>query len=227
MRLKKLSAIALLTLSTLAGTALARDSATVKGVVYDSDHKAVSRATVRLLHREKGERKLVETDTVTTDSDGAFKFKDVDDGTYVIVAASRDRELRDRSEITVHDGRDPEALSFTIRPGREDREEAAAARSDKSDRARGHVNFVGQVVDRSGDPVKNAKVRLLTGDNDADTDKLSVVDTVETDGKGRFEFYKVAFGNYVVDASKGGDRAKETVRLKDTDGTQSVQLKLK
>ncbi|HEX8325374.1 MAG TPA: carboxypeptidase-like regulatory domain-containing protein [Tepidisphaeraceae bacterium] len=208
-------------LSTLAVSAQASN---VRGVVtQEKNGKPVENAVVRLMEKERDGKKLSEVDSIRTNSDGEFRFRKVEPGTYVVIASTKDRELRDRTTITVREGRDPEALGFKIRAGREDDDEVGATRAE---RARQYVNFVGQVVDKSGDPVRDAKVRLLTGDNDADTDKMVTVETVETDNKGRFEFHKVRFGNYVVDTAKGGDRAKKTVRLNDTDGTESVQLKL-
>ena len=222
MRMKTLSAVALLALSALALPAMADDTVTVKGVVHDADGKPVAKAQVRLLHRAKGEKKLEEQDTTTSDTEGGFEFKKVDNGTYVIVAVKKN--LRDRAEITVHDGKDPELLSFNIREGKE---EAEVAGAKKSDRPRGHVNFVGQVVDKNGKAVVGATVKLMTGDDDASTDKMVTVESVESEAKGRFEFYKATFAHYIVDVRKGDLHVTKAITLKDTDGTQSTQIVLK
>ncbi|MGC4034033.1 MAG: carboxypeptidase-like regulatory domain-containing protein [Tepidisphaeraceae bacterium] len=223
MKLNRFSALALLVASALTVPALAADTATIKGVVYDANSKPVAKATVSLFHRDKSTKKLEEVDRATTDADGVFSLGKVADGTYLIVAANRSRELRDRSEITIHDGKNPADLSFTLRPGKEPPEVASAKKQEKAQ----YVNFVGQVVDKNGDAVVGATVKLLTGDNDAKTDKLVTVDSVESEKKGRFEFYKVRFGHYIIEATKNGKTDRQEVTLKDEDGTQSVQLKLR
>lgn len=227
MRLTRFSTFATLALAALAMPALAAKSgATVKGVVHDADGRPSASAEVRLLHREG--KKLKAVDTETTNRRGEFSFEDVDDGTYVVVAVADHGNLRDRSEITVHDGRDAEALSFNVRPGRAAAKEVKEEdEAEKAPRKKAYVNFVGQVVDDDGKAVKDATVRLLTGDNDADTDKLVEVQKIESEAKGRFEFYKVRMGNYVVEARKGKQKATKVVKLADGDGTQSIQLKLK
>jgi hypothetical protein len=228
MRLNRLSILTAIVLSAFAMPAMAAKSATVKGVVHDADGQPAARAEVRLLHREKGAKKLKMIDTETTNRRGEFSFEDVDDGTYVVVAVANEGKLRDRTEITVHDNRDPAALAFNVRPGRAAAREAAEEdEAEKSPRKKSYVNFVGQVVDEDGKPVKDAVVRLLTGDNDANTDKLEEVQKIESENKGRFEFYKVRNGNYVVEARKGKQKATKVVKLNDTDGTESIQLKLK
>ena len=227
MRLTRFSTFATLVLAASALPALAAKSgAVVKGVVNDANGKPSSGAEVRLLHREG--KKLKAVDTETTNRRGEFSFEDVDDGTYILVAVADEGKLRDRAEITVHDGRDPAALSFNVRPGRAAAKEAKEEdEAEKTPRKKAYVNFVGQVVDDDGKPVKDATVRLLTGDNDANTDKMDEVQKIESEAKGRFEFYKVRYGNYVVEAKKGKMKATKVVKLGDSDGTQSIQLKLK
>ena len=212
MRLNKLSVFALLALSAAAVPAMA--DATVKGVVYSETGKPVSDATVRLLHRNKS-KDLEIVETAKTNDDGGFRMKKIDDGTYIVVAFKD--KLRDRTEITVHDGKDPEMLNFKIRPGKEAAEEAKATPNKE------YVNFVGVTDDKNGNPITGATVKLMTEEKG----KMVTVDTDESAKKGRFEFYKVRFGHYYVDAVKGKLHERKEVTLDETDGTQSIEMKLK
>ena len=78
----------------------------------------------------------------------------------------------------------PATLSFNIRAGKEVVEEKSV---EKSTKKKGYVNFVGVIVDKDGKAVKGATVRLLTGDDNASTDKMTEVQSIESEAKGRFE----------------------------------------
>lgn len=224
MKLRIAPIVAALALSAFSLPALAADKATVSGVVKNGDGDPVAKATVALLHRDG--KKLVETDSATTDSKGRFKIEDVDNGTYVVLATSRDRELRDRSEVTVHDGKDPEPLAFEVRKGRELREEERAAEKSEK-RAKGNTQLTGTIYDSDGKPAKGASVHLYTGDDDADTDKLVDVAHTETDSKGNFVFDKIPATHYILIAKKGGEQVKHTVNLNPDNKTENVKFKMK
>ncbi|MDB5326257.1 MAG: hypothetical protein JWM57_1826 [Phycisphaerales bacterium] len=220
MRLKKMTALALITMSTLAGSAFARGGATIKGVVNGDNHRPTGKAEVYLLHHEKGDKKYTTVDSTTTDADGEFAFGKVDDGTYIILA--RAGKLRDRSEVTIHDGRDPAELSFTLQAGKAreraaDDEDAAVTSRAK----REYVNYVGQVVGKDKDAVTGATVRLL------DEDGKKEIESVTSEKKGRFEFYKVPLGRYILDVQKGKLHVAQKVTLTETDGTESIQIPLR
>ena len=220
MRLNKMSALALVAFSTLAGSAFAADTATIKGVVNGDNHKPTGKAEVVLLHHEKGEKKYTEVDSTTTDADGVFAFGKVENGTYIIVA--RAGKMRDRSEITIHDGRDPAELSFTLQaPKAHEKEVADEDAAAKTTAKRQYVNYVGQVVGKDKDAVVGATVRLL------DEDGKKELDSVVSEKKGRFEFYKVAFGKYILDVQKGKLHVAQKVTLNETDGTESIQIPLR
>jgi 5-hydroxyisourate hydrolase-like protein (transthyretin family) len=224
MKLRIAPIVAALALSAFSMPALAADKATVSGVVKNGDGDPVAKATVQLLHREG--KKLVETDSATTDSRGRFKIEDVDNGTYVVVASTRDNELRDRSEITVHDGRDPDALTFEVRRGRELREEERAA--EKSERrGKNYTQLTGTIYNSDKKPARGATVRLYTGDADADTNKLVEVADTTTDERGNFVFEKIPATHYILIAKKGGEEVRHTVNLNADNKTENVRFTMK
>lgn len=220
----QISVVGLLALSfvmTDAQAAKKKEGADVAGIVRDESGKPVTNATVRMLHRGE-DGKLHEVDSDETNEDGEFRFEDVNNATYVVVAMSGRRTLRDRTTVTVK-GKTVDPINFTLRKGEEEAEE----RSAKRDANRGYSNLRGTVRDADGDLMKNAKVRLLTGDNDPDSNKLVEVDTVTTDNKGRFQFTKVANGNYFVEIADGKKGSRKTVTLRAGDTPERVDLKTK
>lgn len=225
--MSRISALGLVVASMLAADAGAQDRETrrrgtggdVRGIVQGEDGKPVENATVRLLHRGR-DKELNEVDSDTTNEDGGFRFTDVRDGTYVVVgyAGRNNKQLRDRTTVTVENGKSGAPVSFTLRRGEEEPEERSAKRSDDAR----YSNLKGIARDRDGDPIKNATIRLLTRDNERDREKT--IEEVQTDNKGRFDFYKVANGTYfaeIVDDKKG---SRKQVKL--TSGEDPERLTL-
>lgn len=215
-------------LSLVAGTALAADkTGDVKGIVYTESGKPLADATVRLLHRNDDD-KLAEVDTATTDKNGKFDFDDVHNGTYVVVAVTDHDKARDRTTITVKDGKDVKGIELKPRKRDAEADERDAKREVRKKEKDADLNYarLSGTATHDGKAVKNATVKLLSG-HDTDYDKMRVIATVETDEDGDYKFPRVEQGDYTVYIKANGAVGTRRLTINPHERGETIDVTLK
>ncbi|MBI2472382.1 MAG: carboxypeptidase regulatory-like domain-containing protein [Planctomycetes bacterium] len=163
------------------------------GFVNDEDDDALAGVTVTLDGAEY-------SDSVITDEDGAFEFRDLSAGDYTLTL-EKDGFQTYTQNISLGDGEilvlDTIILEVIVK----------AALS-------------GYVVDINGDPVENVRIR-------ARGVKTGYKNTTATDADGFFEFADLDADTYIIVARKKGyKRAKQTISLGDGE-SQEIEIELK
>ena len=87
----------------------------------------------------------------------------------------------------------------------------------------GYKDITGTVTNSSGDPVRDAVIKLMKREG-RDRDLKEIASTT-SDKHGHFEFVKVAIGTFVVDGSKGDLHAMQHVNIANK-GENEVTIKL-
>lgn len=94
---------------------------TIEGRVRTEDKQPADRVTVRLLKRDIKTEDLHEVDSLTTDKDGYFKFKEVHDGTYIVESFKGD--LKNQRHLTLDKGEKVENLEITLHKEKKPKQE--------------------------------------------------------------------------------------------------------
>jgi hypothetical protein len=157
---------------------------TVSGIVTDVRSQPIDRAIVTL---SRGNR--AESLTAITREDGKFEALDVPIGVYHVAVSKPGYAASWMGPTTV----DPQGIPLDV---------------DEKDRAdlalqlrRGCV-ITGLVLDDAGDPVPNAIV-LAEGPSLVNAPARSFADTVNADAHGRYRFFGLGAGEYVVSVMPG------------------------
>jgi hypothetical protein len=152
-------------------------------VVSKNDGHPVSRARVILSAIKDSEKAA----WVITGDDGRFEFTDVPAGKYSLYGSKRgfassyyDQHENFWTGIVTGAGVDTENLVLKLTPS---------------------AVIAGQVLDESGDPVRNARITLYRVDHSEGIEQIRTMRNAQTDDLGGYEFASLKAGTYFVSAS--------------------------
>jgi hypothetical protein len=168
--------------------------ALVGRVVNWSSRRGVAGAELSFMHEGVSH-------TLTTASDGSYRFEAPSPGTWVLAAVTADGFLPYAPDF----GRD--SVVFVARPRREIQHADLLLFPA--------VDYVGLVVDQSGKPVAGAEVELFGADS-GERAMVGIPSSFRSDGEGRFEFH--APDNALLEA-RHPDHAPGRARL---DGAAAI-----
>ena len=155
----------------------------ISGTVVDKDGNPVPGAIVDLLDKDGNPVYDQNGDpmTTTTDEDGNYIFKDVPEGDYKV-------------KVTPPDGNTPTTSDdITIQNGNAEGEDISL------DNYQVYTDVTGTVVDKNGDPVKDAIVNLLDKNGNPVLDANGNPITTTTDENGKYKFKNVEIGEYQIE----------------------------
>jgi hypothetical protein len=158
-------------------------SAVVRGRVTSVDRRGLPHALVRLAVTNG----MPVPRTVRTDEDGAFEFKDLPAGRYVVMASKVGYGLDlavDTAPIEVGEGQTRERVDVRL--------------------ARWGT-LEGRVLDETGEPLQGSSVQVLELRYEAGRRRLvpAAGTTRTTDDLGRYRLYSIRPGQYIVSAAVG------------------------
>jgi hypothetical protein len=152
-------------------------------VVSKLDGRPLSRARVMVSDTNNDQKSA----SVVTGDDGRFEFTSVPAGKYSLNGARRgfitsyyDQHENYWTGIVTGAGVDTENLMLKLAPA---------------------AVITGQVLDESGDPVRNARITLYRVDHSSGVEQIRGFGTAQTDDLGTYEFASLNAGTYFLSAS--------------------------
>ena len=170
----------------------------ITGTVKDDNGNPIPGVSIQLQNSRAGV-----VATTTTDSNGAYKFTEVEPGTYKVVETNLpsfplnvfDYDTTDDNDPEVGDKVTDNVVGVTLNPGETD------SGNDFVDSDNGKIT--GTVTNDNGAPLITVLLTLKASDGD-------VVATTVTNGNGVYVFDNVEPGDYTVDC--GGDQPRRIPR---------------
>lgn len=149
-------------------------------VVSKIDGHPISRVRVTVDDTKNGQKSA----SAITSDDGRFEFTDVPSGKYSLHGAKRgfitsyyDQHENYWTAIVTGAGVDTENLVLKLAPS---------------------ATIAGQLLDESGDPLRNARVSLFLVDHSQGVEQIRTISNTQTDDLGTYEFPALNPGTYFV-----------------------------
>lgn len=158
-------------------------------VVSAVDGQPLKKATVQLMSQQPKAGVAMRPVAVTTDADGQFMFKDVEDGRYTL-SFTRNGYARQTYGERVPGG---PGAAITLVPGQEIKDIAV--------RLSPGAALSGKIVDEDSDPVAAVRVMLMRWGYPRGKRQLLPAGIGTTDDRGQYRVYGVAAGRYLVSAT--------------------------